>query len=605
MARIVVIGGGVVALGAAMVLAGDDHKVVVLERDPAAPPRDPAQAWERWERPGVNQFRLPHVFQGRFRAILEAELPEVAKPLEAAGALRLNFIRSLPAAMTGGWRDGDEHYEYLTARRPVMEAVVAAAAEGTAGVEVRRGTAVTGLITAAAALPGVPHVTGVRTRAGESISADLVVDMTGRRSRLPDWLAEIGARHPTEELDDAGYVYYGRHFRSADGSTPALLGSARIIWGTITTVTAAGDNGTWAVVVAASSEDKALRALRDTERWEATVRALPLVAHWLDGTPIDDGVQVMAHLEDRHRGFVVDGTPVATGVVAVADSWACTNPTRGRGASIGMLHALTLRDQLRAASLDDPAEFARAFHAATARTVEPWYRATHASDLHRLAEINAGIRAEAYESQDSSYELERALEAAARQDPDCLRANLDINLVLRPPEQALADPELRAKAIRLGSGWRERQPDGPDRARLLSLAVPAKRPFRRLGRRSLLPGRVGARSRRRRAGPPAAQPYTRGRSPASGIGPRAWCSRRRSCCAGPVPPTAQAPGAHQAPRPRPRREGSSRRGTLQRSLAGTARHGPAGSRSTRRWPAACAAAQAGRPRPSRARPVRS
>ena len=158
-----------------------------------------------------------------------------------------------------------------------------------------------------------------------------------------------------------------------------------------------------------SSKDTALRPLREADRWEAVVRGLPLVAHWLDGTPIDDGVQVMARLEDRYRGFVVDGKPVATGVVAVADSWACSNPANGRGASIGMLHALTLRDQLRAVDLDDPAAFAEAFHAATAETVEPWYRATLTSDRHRLGEIEAGIRGAAYDSPDPGYQLRRHL----------------------------------------------------------------------------------------------------------------------------------------------------------------------------------------------------
>jgi hypothetical protein len=46
-----------------------------------------------------------------------------------------------------------------------------------------------------------------------------------------------------------------------------------------------------------------------------------------------------------------------------------------------MLPAVTLRDQLRAVGLDDPAAFAEAFHGATAETVEPWYRATLTSDL--------------------------------------------------------------------------------------------------------------------------------------------------------------------------------------------------------------------------------
>jgi 2-polyprenyl-6-methoxyphenol hydroxylase-like FAD-dependent oxidoreductase len=472
MARIVLIGAGVVALGGAMLLARDGHEVIVLERDPAAPPDDPADAWERWERPGLNQFRLPHAFLGGFRAIVQAELPEVAKDLEAAGALRLNFIRDvLPEAMTGGWRDGDERFGWLTGRRPFMEAVVAAAAEATPGVEVRRGTAVTGLTTGSAVLPGVPQVTGVRTRSGESVSADLVVDMTGRRSGLPDWLTAIGARRPAEELEDTGLVYYGRHFRSADGSVPPMMGPPQIPWGSLVSLTLPADNGTWSVVLAAAAKDKALQPLRETERWEATVRALPLVAHWLDGTPIDDGVQVLARLEDRYRGFVVDGTPVATGVVPVADSWACTNPTHGRGTSIGMLHAVTLRDQLRAVGLEDPAAFAHAFHAATARDVEPWYRMTNATDRHQLGEIAAGISGETYDPADPGYEFERALETAGGQDPDCLRANLDVRLVLRLPEQALADPELRAKAARLGAaGWRERVDFGPDRAQLVALA---------------------------------------------------------------------------------------------------------------------------------------
>ena len=43
----------------------------------------------------------------------------------------------------------------------------------------------------------------------------------------------------------------------------------------------------------------------------------------------------------------MEGRPVATGLVAVGDSWACTNPSIGRGASIGLLHAVALRDVLR------------------------------------------------------------------------------------------------------------------------------------------------------------------------------------------------------------------------------------------------------------------
>jgi hypothetical protein len=243
----------------------------------------------------------------------------------------------------------------------------------------------------------------------------------------------------------------------------------QIHWGTISSLTLAADNGTWSVVLVASSKDPALRAVRETGRWEAAVRSLPLVAHWLDGTPIDDGVQVMARLADRFRGFAVDGQPVATGVVPAADSWACSNPANGRGASIGMLHALTLREQLRAVGLADPAAFAAAFHAATAETVEPWYRATLTSDQHRLGEIEAGLRGAPYDPPAPAYQLEKALNRAAQQDPQCLRALLAIGLVLRTPEQVFADTGLRDETLKLGAGWRDTPPFGPSREQLLAL----------------------------------------------------------------------------------------------------------------------------------------
>jgi hypothetical protein len=157
-------------------------------------------------------------------------------------------------------------------------------------------------------------------------------------------------------------------------------------------------------------------------------------------------------------------------VVAVADSWACSNPALGRGASIGMLHAVMLRDQLRAVGLDNPAAFAEAFHTATAGTVEPWYRATLASDRHRLGEIEAGIRGSAYDSPDAAYQLEKALQAASRQDPECLRAFLDTRLVLRTPQEVFDRPGLRDKTLELGSGWRTEPSLGPTRDQLLALA---------------------------------------------------------------------------------------------------------------------------------------
>src|ERR1700682_5501539 len=162
MAGIVVTGAGIGGLTTAMLLAGDGHDVTVLERDAASPP-EPAEAWTDWERRGVNQFRMLHFFQPRFRAVIEAELPALVSALDRAGALRINAVALAPDQLTGGPREGDGDFEALTGRRPVVEAALAATATETPGVTIRRGTAVAGLTTGPSAATGTPHVTGVRT----------------------------------------------------------------------------------------------------------------------------------------------------------------------------------------------------------------------------------------------------------------------------------------------------------------------------------------------------------------------------------------------------------------------------------------------------------
>ena len=463
------VGAGLCGLSTALLLGADGHDVVVLERDPAPPPATAEAAWQAWERRGVNQFRFLHMFGSRWCQIVDRELPEVAAALEGAGGLRTNPLIGVPEQMSGGWRDGDERYELLTGRRPVVEAALAGVAARAARVEVRRGVAVAGLRTGVPTSDGIPHVTGVRTTSGEDVDGDLLVDAAGRRSPLPAWLAAIGARPPVEEVEASGIVYYGRYFCSADRSIPPFLGSAIQHYDSVTTVTLPADNGTWGVGMGISGADGDLRRLGDPDTWMRVARSYPMIAHWLDGEPIDQGPDVMAKLEDRRRRLVVDGRPVATGVVAVGDSWACTNPSLGRGASMGLVHAETLRDHLRAGPTDDPLASALAWDQATDRAVGGWYRDTRTFDRHRLAEMAAQIEGRRYRPADPAWSNIRSLERAAPLDPDVLRAYVRVITVQETTEEVLAQPGIGAAVAEKGAGWEDDVAPGPSRPELLAI----------------------------------------------------------------------------------------------------------------------------------------
>jgi 2-polyprenyl-6-methoxyphenol hydroxylase-like FAD-dependent oxidoreductase len=465
MARILILGAGLGGLSTAMLVAREGHQVTVLERDPAAPPPpDHADAaWEDWQRRGVNQFRLPHFMMPRWWSLLRAELPEVRYPLEAAGARPLNMVAELPVARRGPARDGDERFDTVTARRPVLEAALSAAAEA-AGVTIRRGVAVTGLTTAGNA--GTPRVTGVLTENGAAITADLVVDCGGRRSALGAWLQAAGARRPAQERADCGFVYYARHFRARNGEQPAILNNLLQSYDSLSVLTLPADNGTWSVVLTTSSRDQALRALREPARWHAALARYPLAAHWADGEPIS-GVDVMAGIEDRYRRLVIDGQPVATGVVAVGDAWACTNPSLGRGAALALVHARLLRDLLRETDPADHDKFARRFGEVTAQAAEPLYRATLWYDRHRLAEIDADIAGRPYRPDDQRWAISKALFAGSLADPDLTRAYSAVASFIATPEEILTAPGVLDRVIALGMTAPQYPLPGPARGELL------------------------------------------------------------------------------------------------------------------------------------------
>jgi 2-polyprenyl-6-methoxyphenol hydroxylase-like FAD-dependent oxidoreductase len=460
MARIVVCGAGVVGMTTAMMLAKDGHEVTVVERDAASPP-DPATAWDAWERRGVGQFRLPHFLLPGFRKVMDAELPEVVAALDGAGALRLNPLGPFAEAM-----DPTGDNEVLTARRPIVEAAVASVAESFPGVTIRRGVALAGVLTAGDET--TPRVVGVRTEAGEELTADLVVDVLGRRSPMSRWLVEAGARAPEVEEEDSGFVYYGRHVRTAGGEP---LPPTLAFYGSVGLLVLPAEQGVSGIGIIGWSGDADLRVLRHPKPWEAAMALLPNGDQILAAEPLEDGIALMAGIEDRYRRYVVDGEPVATGVVSVGDAWAATNPTLGRGISIGARHSRLLRDVLREVGTDDPDTLARRFDEETEAHQAPWYRSTVWHDRHRTADFQSAIAGTEREP-DDLWDRFLAFEGAAFSDLTLLPHFLSTFRIDRRPEEVLGDPEVKAHMD--AAGLRPLPHAGPTRAELLSAVAGAE-----------------------------------------------------------------------------------------------------------------------------------
>ena len=466
MSKIIVIGAGVVGLATALILQRQGHDVTVLERDDEAPPGSPDEAFESWERRGITQFRQAHFFHAAGCRVLESLLPDVKETLLNAGGHTFNMLDLMPPTITDREpRPGDERFVTVTARRPVIEYAVAVTAAKT--LDVRRGVAVAGLLTGTPAVPGVPHVTGVRTADGEQLAADLVIDAMGRRSPLPGWLGSLGARPLAEEAEDSGFIYYTRFFRSASGTVPAVRTGLLNPFDSFSLLTLPGDAGTWSVSIVISTRDKALKEVRHPDKWTAVVSTCPLHAHLLDGDPIT-GVLAMSGLVDRRRSTVVDGQPVVTGIVTVGDSTCCTNPSLGRGLSMGLIQAAGTAKIVRD-HLDDPQTIVMEHDQMTQAEITPWYRHTVEFDHARLKQIEASIEGRpAPEITSPAARAQQMFGVAMFYDPDVYRAMMEVLSMQARPEDVMRRPGFLDRVMSAADGRQALIPPGPSREQLLS-----------------------------------------------------------------------------------------------------------------------------------------
>lgn len=460
MPKVVVIGGGPTGLTAAMKLAAAGASVTVLERDADPMPASPEDAWERWVRRSVAQFRQVHFLQPAGFHALEAHLPSVVHELRGVGAISLHpdVIFCAPDPVP----EPDPTLATLTTcRRPVLELAFARAAASTAGVDVRRGAVVESLETGAEALSGVPHITGVRLAGGEVVGADLVVDASGRRSAVPDMIVAVGGAPMPTQSTEVGFVYTTRFYR---GDLPEYRSDLLSPLGSISALTVHGDDNVWGATLYHHPSDKPFRRLRDPEVFERVYRLLPDHAHWVDGEPITEPAS-MTSTSNTIREFVVDGTPAATGLVPLGDAYAFTNPSVGRGIAIGIIHAVDVVDEVLPV-IDDPVAVAHQWRAATARRALPLVEATVDYDRVRAPEVEAAIAGEPYEPTDMATLGFIAMNNARRRDQVVFEHFRDIVTLRASPDEVIAREGVLQRVLEFGA---EPMPQAqPSRAELLA-----------------------------------------------------------------------------------------------------------------------------------------
>jgi flavin-dependent dehydrogenase len=370
-AHAVVIGGSLAGMLAARTLAPHFERITVLERDRFPESPEP--------RMGVPQARHVHtLLMGGYGAI-ESLVPGFDAALEAAGAPQVDWpLDSRVHSQYGWWPRYPSDLVSRFGSRDLIEHTVRTLVIGTPGIVVEEGTDAIGLHATSTGVGGVR----VRRRDGGSddapdvILADLVIDASGRSSRLPAWLEEVGYPRPPEITVDPRVGYASRYYRPSSDPDPGwklllvrnLSPSTR--GGGVYTV----EGGRWIVSLGGygsdypPQDDTGFLAFADSlgvpDLGDALRTAEPL------GPVVGyrRTVNVLRRL-DRMRRW-------PRGLVALGDAVCGFNPIYGQGMSVAALGARLLGETWDAQAGADDTEWR--FQQALARLLRgPWDLAVH------------------------------------------------------------------------------------------------------------------------------------------------------------------------------------------------------------------------------------
>jgi 2-polyprenyl-6-methoxyphenol hydroxylase-like FAD-dependent oxidoreductase len=440
--RAIVIGGSIAGMCAARVLSAYCDHVVVIDRDTY--PQGPQ------ERSGVPQSRHVHALLARGRRELENLFPGFDHTMVERGAHEIDFGMDFATLRPSGWapRQSDG-LQLLFASRNLLESVVRELCRKHTNITFLERTTVTRLATSG---NGSLQVMGVELASQDAnvparLEADLIVDASGRNSKSPEWLQELGLSLPEETVVNSYTGYSSRWFALPDASRWPREWWWKGIWIDIAPpdhmtagvlfpvehnrciVTLAGVNKQYP----ANEDDAFMRAV-------ATLRS-PILAETLRLAEPLSPVYSYRTMANRLRHYERWNERLE-GFVALGDSTCAFNPVYGQGMTTGTLSALVLGECVKKHGIRN-AELPHAFFREQARMQQdPWLLATGADFRFPGTE---GVRSKGAGIIDP-YMM--TLMTLSDRDPVLKRRVGEVINMLRPPWALFAPPIIARVAWR-------------------------------------------------------------------------------------------------------------------------------------------------------------
>jgi 2-polyprenyl-6-methoxyphenol hydroxylase-like FAD-dependent oxidoreductase len=342
----VVLGGSLAGLLAARVLSDHFDEVTLIERDVYT---ETAEV-----RRGIPQANHVHGLLLRGRQVLEELFPGLQDEMIAAGVPLVDMANDIAWYTRAGWglRFPSE-MKVLAFTRPMLDLHVRRRLSSDSRVKIMDNTDVLRLVPdgnkdrVAGVLICARHSESDR-RVATELRADLVVDTTGRASRAPRWLNDLGYVVPEETVVDAHLGYASRLYRIPDDftrdwkcayvqSAPPQRNRGAILFEV--------EGNRWLVTLLGGGRDyppsdevgflEFARSLPVSMIYDAMCAAEPI-------TPI----KTHRGTENRLRHFE-RAKKLPENFVLFGDAVCAFNPVYGQGMTIAARGALTLRNTLR------------------------------------------------------------------------------------------------------------------------------------------------------------------------------------------------------------------------------------------------------------------